>query len=131
MPAGAEQATRVRMAAATINGPGQPPQAMATAGAGPVTAALQPPPEAGPYGAMPPNVGQLASGDLQPPDQPAWARSAISLPTTAELAAIFDVTTNGQAMLSAVGGLALAILGVRTLFGGRRRAEAPRHVADE
>ena len=131
MPAGAEQATRVRMAAATINGPGQPPQPMATAGAGPVAAALQPPPEAGPYGAMPPNVGQFAPGSLQAPAQPAWSPSAISLPTTAELAAIFDVTTNGQAMLSAVGGMALAILGVRTLFGGRRRAEAPRYDADE
>jgi hypothetical protein len=47
-----------------------------------------------------------------------------------ELSAIFDVTTNGQAMLSAAGGLALAGLGLRTLFG-RRRGPSPRSDADE
>jgi len=53
------------------------------------------------------------------------------MPTKEELAAIFDVTTNGQAMLSAAGGIALAVLGVRTLFGGRRRTVDSRNDADE
>ena len=126
--AAAERNTRVRMAAATINGPDQQPQPAAPAGH--VTAALQPPPT-GPHGAMPPDVGPLSSdGSLQPPVQPAWTPSAVSMPTMAELSAIFDVTTNGQAMLSAAGGLALAGIGVRTLFG-RRRAAGPRHDVDE
>jgi S1-C subfamily serine protease len=129
--AGAEQATRIRMAAATINASGQQPQPMASAVPGAVAAALQPPPEAGPFGAMPPYPGQLASGSLPPPARSFWTPSSIHMPTTAELAAIFDVTTNGQAMLSAVGGMALAILGVRTLFGGRRRAALSRHDAAE
>jgi len=129
--AGAEQTTRVRMAAATISGPGQQPQPMASAASGPVTAALQPPPDAGPYAAMPHNAGPWNSGSLPPPAHSSWTPSAIRMPTTAELAAIFDVTTNGQAMLSAVGGMALVILGVRTLFGGRRRAAVSRHDADE
>jgi hypothetical protein len=129
--AGAEQSTRVRMAAATINGPGQQPQSLASAAPGPVTAALEPPPDAGPYAAIPVNVGPWHSGSLPPPARSSWTPSAIQMPTPAELAAIFDVTTNGEAMLSAVGGMALAILGVRTLFGGRRRAAASRHDADE
>ena len=68
---------------------------------------------------------------LQPPAQPSWLPSAISLPTRDELAAIFDVTTNGQAMLSAVGGLALTVLGVRTLFGGRRKGPTSRETSRE
>jgi hypothetical protein len=109
MPAGAEQAPRIRMAAATIHVPDQQPQPVSSPAPGAVTAALQPPPYA----------------------QPAWGPSAMSLPTREELAAIFDVTTNGQAMLSAAGGIALAALGVRTLFGGRRRTAGSRHDADE
>jgi hypothetical protein len=34
-------------------------------------------------------------------------------------------------MLSAAGGLALTVLGVRTLFGGRRRTVGARHDADD
>jgi hypothetical protein len=109
MPAGADQTSRIRMAAATIHGPDQQLQPVSSGAPGAVTAALQPPPHA----------------------QPAWAPSAMSLPTREELAAIFDVTTNGQAMLSAAGGIALAALGVRTLFGGRRRTAGSRHDADE
>jgi hypothetical protein len=42
-------------------------------------------------------------------------------PTVAEL---FDVFTNGPAILTAAGGFALAILGLRTIFGGRRAKPA-------
>jgi hypothetical protein len=51
-------------------------------------------------------------------------------PTVAEL---FDVFTNGPAMLTAAGGFALAILGLRTIFGGRRAkpAESPRWKHDD
>jgi hypothetical protein len=119
------------MAAATINGPGQQSQPMPSAQPGAITAALQPPQEFAHYGAMPPDAARFASASLPPPAQPSWLPSAISLPTRDELAAIFDVTTNGQAMLSAAGGLALTVLGVRTLFGGRRKAAASREVFRE
>jgi hypothetical protein len=127
--AAAEQATRIRMAAATINGNDHPSPATPSP-PGPITAALQPPPVTGPYGAMPFDAASVAAGSMQPPAQPAWTPSTISLPTMSELSAIFDVTTNGQAMLSAAGGLALAGLGLRTLFG-RRRGPSPRSDADE
>lgn len=48
----------------------------------------------------------------QPP-----ADHAAAEPTLAEL---LDVRTHGQAMLTSAGGLALVVLGVRTIFGGRR-----------
>jgi hypothetical protein len=101
---GADSTNRMRMAAATIDGPpGQSPTGYSFAAEG-LTAVPEPPPAGRPIPAP-------------------WT---VSLPTSAELAAIFDVTTNGRAMLSAAGGAALAILGMRTLFGGRRRAAAPR-----
>ena len=136
-PAEAEQASRIRMAAATIQGPGQqvPPSPSAapssSSAPGAISAALQPPPADGPYGAMPPEASHRAFGSPLPPAQPAWSPSAISLPTMDELSAIFDVTTNGQAMLSAAGGLALTVLGLRTLFGGRRKAAASREMFRE
>jgi len=129
-PAEAEQAARIRMAAATIHGRGQQSQPISAAVPGAATAALQPPTGGVPYGAMSANTMHVAPG-IAPPAQPAWAPSAMSMPTSEELAAIFDVTTNGQAMLSATGGIALAVLGLRTLFGGRRRTTGSRHDADE
>ena len=129
-PAEAEQASRIRMAAATLHGPGQQVPASPSAAPG-FTTALQPPPADGPYGAMPPGGLHPALGSPMPPAQPAWSPFAISLPTTDELSAIFDVTTNGQAMLSAAGGLALTVLGVRTLFGGRRKPAASREMFRE
>jgi hypothetical protein len=80
---------------------------------------------------MPSDALHPALGSPLPPAQSAWSPSAISLPTMDELSAIFDVTTNGRAMLSAAGGLALTVLGVRTLFGGRRKPVAARHYADD
>lgn len=95
---------RMRMAATTIEGP-----------AGQSSSGYSPAPEA------------FAAAPATPPyNQPTPTPWTVSLPTSAELAAIFDVTTNGRAMLSAVGGAALAILGMKTLFGGRRRAATPR-----
>jgi len=44
-----------------------------------------------------------------------------ALPTAAELSALFDFGKNGQAMLSAAGGVALMLFGLRALLGGRRR----------
>ena len=112
MPTGAEQTTRIRMAAATIHGPDQQSQHIPYAVSGAVTVALQPPP-------------------AQPSSSPSSSPSSISLPTADELSAILDVTTNGQAMLSATGGLALTILGLRTLFGGRRKTTASRETFRE
>lgn len=100
---GADSTNRMRMAAATIDGP-----------AGQSSTGYSPAPEA------------FAAAPETPYNQPTPTPWTVSLPTSAELAAIFDVTTNGRAMLSAAGGAALAILGMRTLFGGRRRAAVPR-----
>jgi len=108
-PAEAEQASRIRMAAATIHSPDQQLQPVSSAAPQASTAALQP----------------------SPPAQPAWGPPAMTMPTREELTAIFDVTTNGQAMLSAAGGIALAVLGLRTLFGGRRRTVGSRHDAED
>jgi len=112
---GADQAARFRMAATTIDGTGQQ-----------VVSGLHPPSEAPPV-----DANQPAFEGPPPPQQPAWSTPAISLPTPAELSAIFDVSTNGRAMLSAAGGLALAVVGVRTLFGGRRRATAARRMDND
>ena len=112
---GADQTARFRMAATTIDGTGQQ-----------VVSGLHPP-----SGAPPVDANQPAFEGPPPPQQPAWSAPAISLPTPAELSAIFDVSTNGRAMLSAAGGLALAVVGVRTLFGGRRRATAARRMDND
>jgi len=128
---GADQSARFRMAAANIDGTGQQSAAGPNPLSGANTAVMQPPTGNGPYRAMPLDTNQPGAAGLPPPQQPAWTAPAISVPTTSELAAIFDVSTNGRAMLSAAGGLALALLGVRTLFGGRRRAGPPRERYDD
>ena len=125
-PDATDQSARFRMAAATIDATGQQMAAVPHAASGVSDPALQPPPANGPYGAMPAGVDQPAFGGPLPTDQTAPSAATFSLPTTAELVAIFDVSTNGWAMLSAAGGLALAVLGVRTLVGGRRRAAVRR-----
>lgn len=124
-----ERAATFRTAAATVStasGHDQAPEFTPPPASGNVTAALQPPSMLGPYAAVPGNVPAGLSHTLNPPAQPAWSPSAMSLPTMSELSAIFDVRTNGQAMLSAAGGLALGGLGLRTLFGRRARLERPR-----
>jgi hypothetical protein len=99
-----EQASRIRMAAAAIDRPGS----QSPTGSAPNAEAFAPP--------------------LQPPPafdgQAAGGAPGSGFPTLEQLAPVFDVTTNGQAMLSAAGGLALVVMGFRTLFGGRRRAAA-------
>ena len=60
-------------------------------------------------------VAAMAAG-VQPP----FAAPAPGMPPPT-LAELLDVSTNGHAMLSAAGGLAMAVLGIRTIFGGRRR----------
>jgi hypothetical protein len=100
----AEQAPRIRMAAAAIDRLAQQP----------------------PIGTAP--SGEAFAPTLQPPPafdgQAAGGMPGSGFPTLEQLAPVFDVATNGQAMLSAAGGLALVVLGFRTLFGGRRRAAA-------
>jgi len=67
---------------------------------------------------------QMAAGAAEaPPPVAAGMRvSDAILPSATELAGALDVRTNGQAMLSAGGGLAMILLGLRTMFGGRRPA---------
>jgi hypothetical protein len=120
-----QEATRFRMATATVDEPGW----QRVSGPNPAlngTAAVLQPPGTGSYRAPPARTAEQVSAGRPPPAEPAWATPTISLPTTAELAAIFDVSANGQAMLSAAGGIALAVLGLRTLFGGRLRATETR-----
>ncbi|MFN9369803.1 MAG: serine protease [Planctomycetia bacterium] len=59
------------------------------------------------------------AGGLQstwPPLQPAESR---------DIWEILDVRTNGPALLSTAGGMALLVLGLRTVLGGRRRPPPP------
>jgi hypothetical protein len=53
----------------------------------------------------------------QPGEPPAWESQA----EEPALADLLDPRSNRDAMLSAGGGLAMAVLGLRTIFGGRRR----------
>jgi hypothetical protein len=110
-PGATEQGPRIRMAAAAIDRPTlQSPPTAVSAGEG-FGPPLHTPPEA----------------DGQPVwDAPGASWSTLEdLPTLEQLSTVFDVRTNGRAMLSAAGGLALAVLGLRTLFGGRRRVAPP------
>lgn len=129
--AAADQAKKFRMAAATSAVVEQAYETPGPAIPGGITAALQPPPATGPYAAMPTDAMRGPSHTLAPPAEPAWAPSSISMPTLEELSAIFDVRTNGRAMLSAAGGLALGGLGLRTLFGRRSRPASPLLEADD
>jgi hypothetical protein len=135
----ANDSTKIRMAAATRDGTlerstyvtGQGPPAVAVAFPQPQPAApagQQPDPRLFQPSFPPPGNQPPASGlsGFQLPGFQLPTSAATALPSPAELAAIFDVRTNGQAMLSAAGGMALAFMGLRTIFGGRRRAAAPR-----
>ena len=69
-------------------------------------------------GLLPPTAGLPAA--------PAWtmpfgttAADGLSAPTMQRLADFFDVSRNGQTLLVAAGGLALAILGLRTIIAAR------------
>lgn len=82
-----------------------------------------------PQGAVP--MANLPTGPgqaLAPPPAGSWPTSPSSvldhLPSSDQLARIFDVQTNGQAILSAAGGLALGVFGLKILFGRRRRTAA-------
>lgn len=55
---------------------------------------------------------------LAPPPVPA---PPAAVDTKAELLRLLNPITNGPALLSAAGGLALVLLGLKTIFGGRRR----------
>jgi hypothetical protein len=58
-------------------------------------------------------VAQLAPPPMPQPPPPADPK--------AELMQLLNPLTNGPALLSAAGGLALVVLGLKTVFGGRRR----------
>jgi hypothetical protein len=83
-------------------------------------AAAQPPFPAEPSFAQP---AFPAAADAPQPSAGMRPTDAI-LPSPAELAAVLDVRTNGQSLLSAGGGMAMMILGLRTMFGGRRSPAA-------
>ena len=59
-------------------------------------------------------VAQLAPPPMSQPQPP-------PLDPQAELLRLLNPLTNGPALLSAAGGLALVVLGLKTVFGGRRR----------
>lgn len=111
-PAAAFRSQRVHMAAATI-----------PSGAD----AAIPPQVAVPSVNLPIGPGQAT---VPPPAGP-WSPPPSSvlehLPTSDQLVRIFDIRTNGHALLSAAGGLALGIFGLKVLFGRRRRTAASPH----
>ena len=127
--AAANEPSPIRMAAATLEGgirDGTLQRSTYVAGSGPAPVpAAFPQMPAGMQVGFQPLAGPQFDHGFAPPAPS--SNPALALPTPAELAAIFDLRTNGQAMLSAAGGLALMFIGVRTMFGGRRRAASPRH----
>ena len=56
---------------------------------------------------------------LAPPPMPQQPSATVD--SQAELMRLLNPLTNGPALLSAAGGLALVLLGLKTIFGGRRR----------
>jgi S1-C subfamily serine protease len=58
-----------------------------------------------------------------PPPPPAWGDLPEGRPVGRTLDELLDVRTNGRSMLVAAGGAALALIGLKTVLGGRR---APR-----
>jgi len=120
-PGDTEAASRFRMAAANLEGPGEPSRS----GFGLPSESWLPPQQqlASPPPAWPTQASPTQAWPTQVWQAPSW-HSGLRIPSLAELAVIFDPTANGKAMLSAAGGLALVILGARVLRGGRRgRAE--------
>jgi S1-C subfamily serine protease len=95
----------------------QPPSA-----AGP---AVAPPSEAPGVSATPiPPVTSAAQVPAAiPPPPPAWGDLPEGRPVGQTLDELLDVRTNGRSMLVAAGGAALALLGLKTVLGGR---SAPR-----
>ena len=61
----------------------------------------------------------MAVGQPQPP-VPAAAAPAFPLrPTGDSLEEVFDISTNGRALLAALGGIVLACFGLRAVWRGR------------
>ena len=65
-----------------------------------------------------PDVIQRSSHTADPQPAPGFQ------PAEPAFSEVLDVRHNGQAMLTTAGGLAMAILGLRTIFGGRRGQES-------
>lgn len=100
---------------------------LASIARGSAVAAESPPAEAGPPPAPQP-VPPATSASLPPaplePPPPAWGDLPEGRPVGRTLDELLDVRTNGRAMVVAAGGAILALVGLRTVFGGR--AAAPR-----
>lgn len=62
---------------------------------------------------------------IEPPPR-AWGDLPEGRPVGKTLDELLDVRTNGQAMLVAGGGVALALFGLRTVFGGRSKSHGRR-----
>lgn len=100
---------------------------LASIARGAAVAAESPPAEAGPPPAPQP-VPPATSASLPPaplePPPPAWGDLPEGRPVGRTLDELLDVRTNGRAMVVAAGGAILALIGLRTVFGGQ--AAAPR-----
>jgi hypothetical protein len=81
--------------------------------------ALGPPPPL--PGAVPATGATTPAGFTAPAGFAPVAPAFVAPP--GDLAALFDIRTNSTALLTSAGGLALLVLGLRTVFGGRRRDE--------
>ena len=101
---------------AAIQAHSEPPQPSAETPAEPVPA-LPPDPPGLPAALQ--RRGQVAVGQPQPP-VPAAAAPAFPLrPTGDSLEEVFDISTNGRALLAALGGIVLACFGLRAVWRGR------------
>ena len=103
---------------AAIQAHSEPPQPPAETPAEPVPAPALPPDPPGLPAALQ-RRGQVAVGQPQPP-VPAAAAPAFPLrPTGDSLEEVFDISTNGRALLAALGGIVLACFGLRAVWRGR------------
>jgi hypothetical protein len=96
--------------------------------AAPISASALPAAPASPLGPPPPLPGSgPATGVATPAGFAAPAGFAPVAPAfvapPGDIAALFDIRTNATTLLTCAGGLALVLLGLRTVFGGRRGRE--------
>jgi hypothetical protein len=71
--------------------------------------------------ALPVAVMQPQAAVVGPPPARFAPVEAAAVDPVAAVREVLDLRTNGPALLSTAGGLALVVLGLRTVFGGRRR----------
>ncbi len=83
---------------------------------------------------VPPAISAAPAPTPLEPPPPAWGDLPEGRPVGRTLDELLDVRTNGRAMMVAAGGALLALVGLRTVFGGRApepRRRRPRMAYDD